>query len=75
MKHETLWTFVLWIVTLCIFELPLLSFPIGEIIGTNNRAFIVLIDIYAIVSLFALCIAKYGIKTINNIIANLKSTN
>lgn len=65
MKH--LWTFILWAVTLCIFELPLLSVPIGEIIRTSNIAYIVIIDIYAVASLFAFLIAKYEAKIIARI--------
>lgn len=72
MKHKTLWTFLLWAVTLCIFELPLLSFPIWETIRTSNIAYIVIIDIYTVASLFALLIAKYEVKTIDTLITNMK---
>lgn len=74
MKHKTLWTFLLWVLTLCIFELPLLLLPIGEIVGTSNFVYIIIIDIYSIASLFALIIVKYGVKKIDILITTLKKS-
>ena len=70
MKHMALWTFLLWAVILYIFELPLSWFSIGETIGTSNIAYIVIVDIYSMGSLFALVIAKYVVNTIDPLIAN-----
>lgn len=79
MKHKTLWHFISWVVTLSIFEIPLFLLPIEEFIGIkfmgiNNFVFIILIDFYAIASLFASALAYCGVEIIDNLIVTKKES-
>ena len=70
MKHKFLWTILLWTLIFCLFQLPLLEFPMDTLGEVNNTAFIIFIDFYAIAYLFALCIAKYIINSIEDLVVN-----
>lgn len=69
-KHKTVWTFVLWLLILCVFELPIWSRSFINMLENSNLALLTLVNLYCIGSLFALALAKDIIQAIERIRMN-----
>lgn len=72
MKHKTIWIFIIWMLVVSLFELPLTWKSVENVLmislmeGYGSLIFIVICDLYVIASLTALAIANFIIEKVDN---------
>lgn len=67
MKNKTLWTIIIWLIIMAISELPLQWDGVLTVIGAVPISIIVFIDLYVILSILALALAKCVIRAIEKL--------